>query len=69
MTGVHARFPPQAGIWPGVDAGLGRPDPRPRPPPSRRLRRREGGGRGAKVALADPCSSTGLLDHLRGKGS
>ena len=62
MTGVHARFPPQAGNRPGVDAGLDGPShvPAPLPPPPA-----AGGGRGAKVALADPCSSTGLLPLTR----
>ena len=45
MTGVHARFPPQAGIRPGVYAGFARRPASP-PPPSRRRRRREGGGGG-----------------------
>ena len=44
MTGVHARFPPQADIRPGVYAGLGGPShvPTPLPPPE------AAGGRGGE---------------------
>ena len=64
MTGVHARFPPQAGIRPGVDAGLGGPSHLPAPslPPPKAA---GGRGLGAKVALADPSSSTGLIPLTR----
>ena len=64
MTGVHARFPPRAGIRPGVHAGLGGPShvPAPSLPPPEAA---GGRGRGAEVALADPCSSTGLLPLTR----
>ena len=56
MTGVHARFPPQAGIRPGVDAGFSATAHVPAPLPPAAF----GGGRGAGSR-----ASTGVTEKGR----
>ena len=63
MTGVHARFPPKAGIQPGVHAGLGGTITRPWPT---RAQARAQYRLGGEWVVNDPATDTSLGQRILG---